>query len=147
MNSDNDIYSQKEFWLGRLGGIIITKFRQLSIAEVDCINCTISLWESGYSAIVQICEDGYLKWDKFDDTDIGRSKIAYESGENFYKPFIKKIEQIYYSSEYEGITESEQFMARLEKGKFSARYLLVQDFIELLIWIAAIIGLCVLIRI
>lgn len=81
----------------RLGGIIITKFRQLSIDEVDCINCTISLWESGYSATVLIFEDEHLKWDKFDDTGIGCSKIAAESGENFYKPFIKKIEHLIFS--------------------------------------------------
>lgn len=117
---ESNIKRTKSDWLYRLGAILTSKFRHI-IIKVDRVNYKISLWESGYSATVYIFDDGHLEWDEFDDIDIGRSNQARLSGEKFYRPIIKIIEQYYYSSEYDDIKEFTEFKSRLDNGKYSKK--------------------------
>lgn len=141
MNSEtNIIQSPKDSHLIRLGGILTNIFHYHDIT-VDYDNYEIEITDVPYSVKVRIFDDGHLEWVEFNDSDIVRSKKAYESGEKFFLPKIEKIENLYYSPEYEGIIESAGFKIRLDKGRYTFKSQFIKALSLALIWIATIIGL------
>lgn len=115
--------NSREYRLGRLGVILASKFENISI-EVDFDESTVFLKESGFSVIAYVFKDGHIEWRDFDDANITwNRKESRLSGEIYFQPIISKIEQYYYSSEYECASEAKEYLSRIKKkasyGAFS----------------------------